>query len=69
MSGPDSLAAVVGAPRPRIAPLRWLRENLFSSVGNGLLTVLVVALLAWLLPKALGWLFFNAVWGHQPLAA
>ncbi|HPU50798.1 MAG TPA: amino acid ABC transporter permease [Burkholderiaceae bacterium] len=52
-----------------IAPLRWLRANLFSSVGNSILTVLVVALLAWLVPKALGWLVFNAVWGGQPLSA
>ena len=55
--------------KPRIGPAHWLRVNLFSSLGNTLLTVLVVALLAWLLPKALGWLVFNAVWGRQPIAA
>jgi general L-amino acid transport system permease protein len=61
------------APRPRPAggagPLAWLRANLFSSVGNGITTVLVLAVLAWIVPKALGWLVFDAVWGPQPASA
>ncbi len=55
--------------RPKLGAAQWLRANLFSTPGNTVLTLLVVAALAWLLPKALGWLFFNAVWGRQPLAA
>ena len=33
--------------RPTERALRWLRANLFSSAGNALTTVLVIALIAW----------------------
>ena len=49
--------------------MAWIRANLFSSPGNALLTVAIVALLAWALPPALDWLFFEAVWGRAPAAA
>jgi general L-amino acid transport system permease protein len=49
--------------------LGWLRRNLFSSPGNTVLTIVLLGILAWLLPKALGWLVFDAVWGAQPVAA
>jgi len=49
--------------------LGWLRRNLFSTPGNSVLTVLLLAVLAWLVPKALNWLVFEAVWGAQPVAA
>jgi len=56
-------------PTGGAGPLAWLRANLFSSVGNGVTTMLVLAVLAWILPKALGWLVFDAVWGPQPASA
>jgi general L-amino acid transport system permease protein len=43
-------------------PLEWLRENLFSSVGNTLTTILCIAFLAWALPPLIRWLFIDAVW-------
>ena len=49
--------------------IAWLRANLFSSPANTAMTVVIVAALALVLPKALGWLFWDAVWGRQPLAA
>ena len=49
--------------------MRWLRANLFSSPGNALLTVGLVALLAWALPPTIDWLFLDAVWGRAPAAA
>ena len=58
-----------GAPRNRLGAAGWLRANLFSTPGNTVLTVLMLALLGWLVPKAFGWLFLNAVWGPQPVAA
>jgi general L-amino acid transport system permease protein len=58
-----------GAPTHRLGAAGWLRANLFSTPGNSVLTVLMLALLAWLVPKAFGWLFLNAVWGPQPVAA
>lgn len=56
-------------PTGGAGPLAWLHANLFSSVGNGVTTMLVLAVLAWILPKALGWLVFDAVWGPQPASA
>jgi general L-amino acid transport system permease protein len=47
----------------------WLRANLFSTPGNTALTVITLAVLAWIVPKAVGWLFLNAVWGKAPVAA
>ncbi|PVZ65483.1 amino acid ABC transporter permease [Pelagibaculum spongiae] len=40
----------------------WLRENLFSSVGNSVLTIVVASLLLWFLPPILDWAFFSADW-------
>ncbi|MEI7444931.1 MAG: amino acid ABC transporter permease [Burkholderiales bacterium] len=58
-------------PRPRAAggPVAWLRTNLFSTVGNSVITLVTLAVLAWIVPKALSWLVFNAVWGAQPASA
>ena len=35
--------------RPKLGAAQWLRANLFSTPGNTVLTLLVVAALAWLL--------------------
>jgi general L-amino acid transport system permease protein len=54
------------APRP--APLRtqgifaWCRDNLFSSWGTSLGTVLLVATLLSLVPKLVQWALIDAVW-------
>jgi general L-amino acid transport system permease protein len=50
-------------------PIAWLRANLFSTPANAAVTVLTVAILAYVVPPALNWLVFDAVWGRQPLAA
>ena len=39
-----------------------MRENLFSSVGNSILTVVVGALLLWAAYGLLSWVFFGANW-------
>ncbi len=39
---------------------RWVRQSMFPSVGHSLLTLLVLALLAWCIPKALNWLVLDA---------
>jgi general L-amino acid transport system permease protein len=49
--------------------VQWARRNLFSSPFNTLLTLLCIAFLAWAIPPVTGWLFVNAVWGHQPVEA
>src|SRR5690606_26786542 len=48
------------APRPVANRLGWLKENLFSSPLNVLLTVLVAWLLIMSVPAMLDWLFFSA---------
>ena len=47
----------------------WLRQNLFSSPLNIGLTILFLALFAYLIPPALNWLFFNADWLGETRAA
>ncbi|MEZ5604529.1 MAG: amino acid ABC transporter permease, partial [Burkholderiaceae bacterium] len=49
--------------------MTWIRANLFSSPANAALTIAMVGLLAWVLPPALRWLAFDAVWGHAPASA
>ncbi|MEN9776225.1 MAG: ral L-amino acid transport system permease protein [Pseudomonadota bacterium] len=49
--------------------LAWLRANLFSSALNSALTILIVALMVWLLPGMFSWLVWDAIWGTQPVAA
>jgi general L-amino acid transport system permease protein len=40
----------------------WLRANLFSSVGNSILTLLCIGLIAWAVPQLLRFFVFDAVW-------
>ena len=47
----------------------WLRANLFSSPGNALTTVVVLALIAWLGGRFFSWAVLDAVWGKVGVAA
>ncbi len=60
--------AVSAAPVPPREPpplaggaLSWLWRNLFSSAFNAAVTLLLLAGLAWLLPRAVEWLLLRAV--------
>lgn len=52
------------APRPApsgtVGAVAWMRENLFSSVGNSILTILGLALIVWLVPGLIEWGFLTA---------
>lgn len=50
-------------------PLAWLRQNLFSSIPNTILTLLVVYLLYLVLPGAIRFLIIDAVWTGADRAA
>ncbi len=50
------------APMAGLGPLRWIRDNLFSSVFNSMLTLLVLALLVWIIPPLANFLVIDAVW-------
>jgi general L-amino acid transport system permease protein len=52
--------------RPFLALVwEWLREHLFSSVWNVLLTILAIAALAAVIPPILDWAIFSAVWSGE----
>ena len=48
-------------PVTAAGPIRWMRENLFSSVANTILTLLSVYLVYWVLNHIVAWLFLG-VW-------
>jgi general L-amino acid transport system permease protein len=56
-------------PRAVAGPVAWMRRNLFSSLGNGLTSLAILALLAWLVPAALRFLVLDAVWTGDSGAA
>jgi general L-amino acid transport system permease protein len=75
----DAVASVARAPDPLIGPTGmsgwlgrawlWMRQNLFSSVGNAVLTLAVVALLALALPPLFRWAVTDAtLWGDSKAA-
>jgi len=45
----------------------WVRENLFSSWSNALLTVLSLAFLVWTVPGLLDWAIVKGVWNAESL--
>jgi general L-amino acid transport system permease protein len=57
------------APAERLPPpslrrgvIGWMRENLFSSALNIVLTVMCLAFLAWIIPPLLRFFVFHAIW-------
>ena len=54
--------APIAAPLAALGPLRWIRDNLFSSVFNSMLTLLLIALLVWIIPPLAKFLVIDAVW-------
>ncbi len=52
----------LAAPRNEVGAIGWLRSNLFSSVTNTILTIIGIALIAWIVPPFLNWAFIHAVW-------
>ncbi|MEM9899958.1 MAG: amino acid ABC transporter permease [Pseudomonadota bacterium] len=61
--------AIPPAPPPSSAsgPMSWLKDNLFSSIGNGILTVLSLYAVYWILAASLPWIM-NGVWNAGSLA-
>jgi len=61
------MTAVFTPIAPRPAPVAteglvpWIRRNLFGNLPSAVVTVLMLALAAWLLPKLIGWAIVNAV--------
>lgn len=59
--------ATPALPPPTVTagPLGWMRKNLFATWPDAVLTVAVVALLAWIVPPLLRWAFIDATWVAQ----
>lgn len=49
-------------PRFEVGVVGWLRQNLFSTWYNVILTILAVLFLFWALPPLVAWLFVDADW-------
>ncbi|AHM03977.1 Glutamate transport membrane-spanning protein [Roseibacterium elongatum DSM 19469] len=47
--------------------IKWLRENLFSSVANTILTLVSIYVIYWLLSHVLGWMV-NGIWDAGSLS-
>jgi general L-amino acid transport system permease protein len=69
MTAPTGKTFLRMAPAERLPPpvlrrgvIGWLRENLLSSPLNIALTVICVAVLAWVIPPLLRFFLFDAVW-------
>jgi len=58
----ETSVPVVGPPRATTGPVGWARENLFSSWGNTILTVLGIYVAYVVISGAVSWAFFNATW-------
>jgi len=58
-------ASMIEASAPPIAEggiVHWLRQNLFATPKDMVLTTIAALVLAWLLPPAIQWLFLDAAW-------
>ncbi len=58
-------ASMIEASSPPTAEggvVHWLRENLFATPKDAVLTIVSVLALAWFLPPAIQWLFIDAAW-------
>ncbi len=66
MSSTELPVSRLKPPGSSVNALDWLRRNLFNGWLNSLITVLLGALVIWLLYQVLGWAFTTAVWTPIP---
>ncbi len=57
-----ALETQTAPPKVRLDPVRWMRDNLFSSWANSILTIGAVVLLYSIIQPALRWIFTQADW-------
>ena len=56
------MATAQAAPRSERGIGGWIRKNLFASVGDSILTIIGLLLVAYILPPFLEWAFVSAQW-------
>src|SRR5947207_1841984 len=54
--------APMAPPVPASGPVAWMRQNLFSSAFNVILTIIAVLLIVWIIPPLVKFLLIDAVW-------
>lgn len=52
----------LAAPVRKIGAIAWLRENLFNTWYNSVLTILTLAVLWMIVPPLFSWAFINSLW-------
>jgi general L-amino acid transport system permease protein len=52
-------------PPNLVGPMAWLRQNLFSSIGNSVLTILGILLVYWMTVPFVHWAIITAVWSGE----
>lgn len=50
------------APDLSVGPMAWIKNNLFSSIPNSIVSLLVIAALFYFIPGILDWAFISANW-------
>jgi general L-amino acid transport system permease protein len=58
----DAPAPLLRPPQQMVGPLAWARDNLFSSWGNAILTVLGAYIIFTVVTGVIGWAIIRAVW-------
>ncbi len=43
-------------------PVKWIRENLFGTIGNSILTIFAATILFFMITGAVSWILFDANW-------
>lgn len=62
-SAPDTARIVQSAPlKEPQTPGEWIKQNLFSSISNGIVTVIAGALLLWIFVSLVDFLFIDGKW-------
>jgi len=56
-----SKQTAVSPPKAQFGVFRWVRENLFGSIFDSVVTLSVVLFLLWIVPAITSWLFIDAV--------
>ncbi len=52
-------------PVTNVGVVGWLKTNLFSTWYNSLLTVIILAVIAWLTPPLVRWAFIDSLWNSS----
>ena len=56
------MALAEPAPAGERGLYAWVRKNLIATPGDTILTILGIAVVAWILPQVINWAFINAQW-------